>query len=88
MRPKHEISGVASYYLVIIAVDVDKKEVFIWFLPIKNPLAKLFSHYSLRLEIFRRQIYFKLRTLYFQLVGGHGYKLAGLIGWYYKRMFF
>lgn len=42
-RPKHEIPGVASYYLVIIAADVDKKEVFAWFLPIKNPLAKLFS---------------------------------------------
>lgn len=79
--------GAASYYLVILAADVDKKEVFAWFLPIKNPLAKLLSRYSLGLEIFRRRIRFKPRTLCFRLTGGHGYELAGLTDWCCERMF-
>ena len=80
-RLEHEIPGVSSHYLVIIAADVDKNEVFAWFLPLENPLAKLLSCHGLGLEILRRRIRFEPRTLCFRLVGSHGCELAGLSDW-------
>lgn len=64
--------GVYSKYLMILAADVDKDEVFAWLLPFLNPLAKLVPCHDLGLEIRWWRISLEPRSLHFRLLEGHG----------------